>query len=39
VLTYVVAWDANHPLHKGNTGAFEYFRGFFGKLLNAPEKK
>ena len=39
VLTYVVAWDANHPLHKGNTGAFEYFRGFFGNLLNAPEKK
>jgi ABC-type transport system substrate-binding protein len=39
VLTYVVAWDAKHPLHKGNTGAFEYFRGFFGKLLNAPEKK
>lgn len=37
VLTYVVAWDAKHPLHKGNTGAFEYFRGFFGKLLNAPK--
>ena len=39
VLTYVVAWDAKHPLHKGNSGAFEYFGGFFGKLLNAPEKK
>jgi peptide/nickel transport system substrate-binding protein len=39
VLTYVVAWDAKHPLHKGNSGAFEYFGGFFGKMLNAPEKK
>jgi len=39
VLTYVVAWDAKNPLHKGNTGVFEYYGGFFGTMLNAPEKK
>jgi len=29
-------WDANNPNHKGNSGAFEYLVGFFGKFLNAP---
>ncbi|HNQ94050.1 MAG TPA: ABC transporter substrate-binding protein, partial [Anaerolineales bacterium] len=30
VLSYVVQWDASHPLHKGNTGAFEYWTYLFG---------
>jgi hypothetical protein len=29
-------WDASHPLHKGNTGAFEYWTYLFGNFLNAP---
>lgn len=29
-------WDAANPLHKGNTGAFDYWSGLFGKFLNAP---
>jgi ABC-type transport system substrate-binding protein len=29
-------WDAAHPLHKGNTGAFSYWSGLFGAFLNAP---
>ena len=37
VETFVVEWDASNPLHKGNTGVFEYFSGFFGKQLNAPK--
>jgi peptide/nickel transport system substrate-binding protein len=35
VLTFVVQWDAASPLHKGNTGVFEYFSGYFAKQLNA----
>jgi peptide/nickel transport system substrate-binding protein len=37
VLSFVVQWDATHPLHVGNTGVFEYFSGYFSKMLNAPE--
>ncbi|MCC6568624.1 MAG: peptide ABC transporter substrate-binding protein [Anaerolineales bacterium] len=37
VLSYVVQWDAAHPLHKGNTGAFEYWTYLFGAFLNAPQ--
>ncbi len=29
VQTFVVMWDASNPLHKGNTGVFEYFAGYF----------
>jgi peptide/nickel transport system substrate-binding protein len=29
-------WDAGSPLHKGNTGAFDYWSGLFGTFLNAP---
>lgn len=29
-------WDAASPLHKGNTGAFDYWSGLFGTFLNAP---
>ena len=37
VLSYVMQWDASHPLHKGNTGAFEYWTYLFGNFLNAPQ--
>jgi len=37
VLSYAVQWDAAHPLHKGNTGAFEYWTYLFGAFLNAPQ--
>ena len=37
VETFVVQWDASNPLHKGNTGVFEYFSGYFAKQLNAPK--
>jgi peptide/nickel transport system substrate-binding protein len=36
VQTFVVQWDAENPLHTGNTGVFEYFNGYFAKQLNAP---
>jgi ABC-type transport system substrate-binding protein len=36
VLSYAVQWDATHPLHKGRSGAFEYFPGLFGGFLNPP---
>lgn len=29
-------WDAASPLHKGNTGAFDYWSGLFGTFVNAP---
>ncbi|MCC6299352.1 MAG: peptide ABC transporter substrate-binding protein [Anaerolineales bacterium] len=37
VMSYVVQWDAAHPLHKGNTGAFEYWTYLFGNFMNAPQ--
>lgn len=36
VLSYAVQWDAEHPLHVGRSGAFEYFPGLFGGFLNPP---
>jgi len=36
VTSLVLQWDAAHPLHKGNTGAFSYWSGLFGPYLNAP---
>ena len=36
VMSLVVQWDAAHPLHKGNTGAFSYWSGLWGVFLNAP---
>ena len=36
VATLDLQWDAKNPLHKGNTGAFDYWSGLFGKFLNAP---
>lgn len=38
VLSYAVQWDAAHPLHVGNTGAFSYFSALWGPFLNAPEE-
>jgi ABC-type transport system substrate-binding protein len=34
VLSYAVQWDVEHPLHKGNTGIFEYWAGLWGGNLN-----
>lgn len=36
VESLALQWDAAHPLHKGNTGAFSYWSGLFGTFLNAP---
>jgi ABC-type transport system substrate-binding protein len=36
VTSLVAQWDAAHPLHTGNTGAFSYWSGLFGPFLNAP---
>jgi ABC-type transport system substrate-binding protein len=37
VTTWGIAWDYNHPLRKGNTGSFQYWKDFFGpKALNQP---
>ncbi len=36
VLSYVVQWDAAHPLHVGRDGNFTYFSGLFGGFLNPP---
>ena len=37
VMSLAVALDAANPLHKGNTGAFEYMTTLWGNLINAPE--
>jgi ABC-type transport system substrate-binding protein/ABC-type branched-subunit amino acid transport system substrate-binding protein len=34
VMTYVMMWDATHPLHIGNTGQFTYFEYIFGILTD-----
>jgi peptide/nickel transport system substrate-binding protein len=36
VASYAVEWDTKHPLHKGRSGAFEYFPGLWGGFLNPP---
>jgi ABC-type transport system substrate-binding protein len=36
VTSYASAWDTLHPLHKGRSGAFEYFPSLFGGFLNPP---
>jgi peptide/nickel transport system substrate-binding protein len=38
VTTLNLQWDAASPLHKGNTGAFDYWSGLFGTFLNKPAK-
>ena len=37
VQSFAVALDAANPLHKGNTGAFEYMTTLWGSLINAPQ--
>jgi ABC-type transport system substrate-binding protein len=34
VMSFAVQWDNAHPLHKGNTGIFEYWAGLWGGNLN-----
>ena len=36
ITSYAVQWDAEHELHLGNTGAFEYWPGLWGGFLNPP---
>ncbi|MBN2304217.1 MAG: peptide ABC transporter substrate-binding protein [Anaerolineae bacterium] len=36
VMSYVVQWDAAHPLHVGRNGSFTYFPGLFDGFLNPP---
>ncbi|MBK9924291.1 MAG: peptide ABC transporter substrate-binding protein [Anaerolineales bacterium] len=36
ITSLALQWDANNPLHTGNTGAFTYFSALFGAYLNAP---
>lgn len=37
VTSFDVMWDYKNPLRKGNTGAFQYWKDFFGpKALNQP---
>jgi ABC-type transport system substrate-binding protein len=37
VMTMIIQWDASHPLHKGNTGTFDYWTYMFTQFLNAPK--
>jgi ABC-type transport system substrate-binding protein len=37
MMSWVVEWDAAHPLHTGNSGAFTYFSALWGGFLNAEE--
>jgi ABC-type transport system substrate-binding protein len=34
--TFEIQWDAAHPLHKGRTGDFIYFKFYFAEFKNAP---
>lgn len=36
VMSYVVQWDAAHPLHVGRDGSFTYFAALFDSFLNPP---
>ena len=37
VTSWDIMWDYKNPLRKGNTGAFQYWKDFFGpKALNQP---
>ena len=36
VVSYAVQWDADHELHVGRSGSFEYFPGLWGGFLNPP---
>lgn len=34
--SFALQWDAEHPRHRGRTGAFETFARLFGGFLNPP---
>jgi ABC-type transport system substrate-binding protein len=34
VLSFLVQWDASHPLHKGNSGGFTYWPVMWGDFMN-----
>lgn len=35
--SFDIMWDYKNPLRKGTTGAYQYFKDFFGpKVLNEP---
>lgn len=36
VVTFASQWDAEHPLHKGREGLFEYWTFLFAGFLNPP---
>lgn len=36
VETFALQWDAEHPRHRGRTGAFETFARLFGGFLHPP---
>jgi peptide/nickel transport system substrate-binding protein len=36
VLSFAVQWDADHPLHRGDTGGFDTFASWFGGFLDPP---
>ncbi|HSR21222.1 MAG TPA: ABC transporter substrate-binding protein [Anaerolineales bacterium] len=36
VTSLALQWDAAHPLHTGNTGAFTYWSSLWGGYLNPP---
>lgn len=36
VMSFVVQWDAAHPLHQGRDGNFRYWKLIWGDFLNAP---
>lgn len=38
IMSLMIQWDASHPLHIGNTGAFTYFSSLWGGFINAPEE-
>ena len=37
VTSWAVQWDAKNPLHRGRSGAFDYFLWFFDAFLNAEK--
>ena len=36
IVSFAAQWDALSPIHKGNTGTFEYWPGLWGGFLNPP---
>lgn len=36
VLSFAVQWDAEHPLHRGDSGSFSTFTSTFGGFLHPP---